>query len=1088
MRRALAVACLLAGSTCSRSLTVPDAPPAPAPGSISGRVVVAQPGRTTVLPAIGADIILLDTGQSVRAAPSGHFRLEGITRTTGRLLFRYDSNTDGRYDRQKTLGLEMLAAGPGRDISMGDVLLSENARVTGKVLRADVNDPLGHAGTLVFVPEGPFTTLTSADGSFAFSELPEGTLSLAFFRADYVPAGYSPVNLSAGEDKTLQPVRLERLPSGTADPARVRGRVVLQPLGSLNLVRVALVAVDGARLTTTVDAEGRFSLMPLPNLYVLEVECPGYSTARINNLLAQPGERDVGDIVLLAGSDPGVMGGAGGGGGGAAGGSAGGEAGGSAGGAAGGAAGGEAGGEAGGSAGGAAGGAPAVPPVAVLPLSSAVRTGDPSARLDGQRSYDPLDAGPLIYHWVEESDAGIVLSINDSVLASMPTFQAPASTTTLRFALTVDSQSGQTSAPARTMVEVRPPPIARIEPVTLTMRPGQQALLSAAGSTDPNSLPLTFTWSLVAGAGMLSAPGGTQVTFTAAMTTGGARVRLVATNGILTSEPVELPIVINAMGSSVAQVTVTPPQVVNFGDPVSIFADAGSTNFGEGFSYTWTRTAGPAVTLNGATTSALGFIAPLTGASFTFTVSAVGDAGAVGNAQAFVVVEDNQAPFITSSDPVDSPGAPGGWYSLWAVFNEPLDPLTVTSATVKLLQGTTELPASVVYEGGARRVRLHPGVPLVPGAQYILRIGAVADVSGRHNAFAGRDLVFNARSPRFTLVMRPGASLSPQYPGILETTADETLLSYWFRGQLGTSGANNIRYESDGTFTNNSNAGASVPYLENTGRRSIVVNDTPFNFYSDRGHFSFRTGSWALGSEGSSVSACTDGTRLVGIGENNGPELLTWSNPAQPPLVLFADVRDSGFGWDGGEQGYSCAVSGNRQFMAYPARETGRPLLAYYNPGDGGWSQPTATLPLTDQVGLSRSAFIGGRPVVCYTRTASGQQLWCSLWTGSAWVHAADVGPGSVSMLDLHGRGDYAFLSFVAGAQSRVTLLTSPPGSSTLTATPLNGRTGALSWNYNPACANTQLEGFAGHDSFLMVMEEVCNGVSGYLLYFTRVE
>ena len=86
--------------------------------------------------------------------------------------------------RQLALDLGELAAGPGRDVSVGDVLLGESATVHGRVRASDrAAMPGGHKGTAVFVPEGPFATFTADDGSFTLSELPPGTLRLAFFRS-----------------------------------------------------------------------------------------------------------------------------------------------------------------------------------------------------------------------------------------------------------------------------------------------------------------------------------------------------------------------------------------------------------------------------------------------------------------------------------------------------------------------------------------------------------------------------------------------------------------------------------------------------------------------------------------------------------------------------------------------------------------------------------------------------------------------------------------------------------------------------------------------------------------------------------------
>src|SRR5207253_1878713 len=108
----------------------------------------------------------------------------------------------------------------------GDVLLSQNATLHGKVLRSDIATANGHAGTLVFVPVGPYQTSTGDDGTFQLNDLPEGTLSLAFFRPGYEPYGIDNVTLSGGQDLTLSTVKLT--PSTTTSPpSLVKGRVRL---------------------------------------------------------------------------------------------------------------------------------------------------------------------------------------------------------------------------------------------------------------------------------------------------------------------------------------------------------------------------------------------------------------------------------------------------------------------------------------------------------------------------------------------------------------------------------------------------------------------------------------------------------------------------------------------------------------------------------------------------------------------------------------------------------------------------------------------------------------------------------------------
>src|SRR5439155_14321348 len=100
-----------------------------------------------------------------------------------------------------------LGTGPGRQISLGEVAVSENARIHGRVRRQDVASAGGHAGTVVFVPEGPFTTFTSDDGSYSLSELPSGSLRVSFFRSGYQTIDLD-LDLRAGEDFAVKDIAL----------------------------------------------------------------------------------------------------------------------------------------------------------------------------------------------------------------------------------------------------------------------------------------------------------------------------------------------------------------------------------------------------------------------------------------------------------------------------------------------------------------------------------------------------------------------------------------------------------------------------------------------------------------------------------------------------------------------------------------------------------------------------------------------------------------------------------------------------------------------------------------------------------------
>jgi hypothetical protein len=127
------------------------------------------------------------------------------------------------------LSLDAIGAAPGRSVSAGDVVLSENARLHGRVRLADRQGSLGgHFGTLVFIPQSPFSTFTSDDGSFVLDQLPEGTANLAAFHDGYDVGGVGDLTLQGGADLGLSDLVLT-VRSSVAAPGRITGSVTLVP-------------------------------------------------------------------------------------------------------------------------------------------------------------------------------------------------------------------------------------------------------------------------------------------------------------------------------------------------------------------------------------------------------------------------------------------------------------------------------------------------------------------------------------------------------------------------------------------------------------------------------------------------------------------------------------------------------------------------------------------------------------------------------------------------------------------------------------------------------------------------------------------
>src|SRR4051812_41679859 len=91
----LAALCCTVFSFGCLDLSLPPPPGPPRPGTISGRVVVAQPGRPEKLARSGAQVEVLGTGLKVTTDTGGFFRIEGISSDAGQVLFSFDADGDG---------------------------------------------------------------------------------------------------------------------------------------------------------------------------------------------------------------------------------------------------------------------------------------------------------------------------------------------------------------------------------------------------------------------------------------------------------------------------------------------------------------------------------------------------------------------------------------------------------------------------------------------------------------------------------------------------------------------------------------------------------------------------------------------------------------------------------------------------------------------------------------------------------------------------------------------------------------------------------------------------------------------------------
>ncbi|MDX2008612.1 MAG: carboxypeptidase regulatory-like domain-containing protein [Myxococcaceae bacterium] len=749
---------LLTASACI-DVTLPGPP---GPGSLQGTLVYYRPGRATPVQAAGAKVSLRRTSLSTTTNADGLFVLEPIRQTSGELLMTLDLDADGRPDRQRVLALDGLKAGPGRDVSLGQVTLGLNASAVGTVLRGDVATRGGHGGTSVLVPEGPYATTTSDDGSYLLPDLPEGPLTVAFFREGY---GLVVVETSAraGEEVRLQQVRLERSTGTTS--GTITGRVVLAEGGPATDAVVSLARQGVVAREVMVEADGAFAFEALmAGPWDVAARRPGRVTALLRNVLVAEGTTNVGELVLSEGLStppdfaplPGLDGGtqtadAGTGDGGATDGGT---------------------GDAGTGDAGVPGDAGAIdagpvarisPAVVPVVIDTALDGGIVSFVVNGDLS---TGAAPLRYQWesLNVGDGLYWTMTNEFASRAEFTFAAGVSVRTYRIRLQVTDTRGQSSAPVEAEVRAAYRPIAALTPATA--QAGGSVVLSSAGSVDPGGLPLTHRFFVISGLATL-AFGGTQVTVTA-LAPGPVVVACEVENSFgLVSARVTSTIDFAAAGDAGVQVDAGPNQVVDAGALVTL---SGSVLGSAPFSVAWTEVppGSPPVALTGADTLTPTFLAP----------EAVG-----GNEVRRFQMEVRQPPNCTASSPacqrtaaetsveiIDRSGPRANFSvgpavqlsrfrSVVVDFNEPpaVNPVfTMSSASVNV--------ATTTVQETPRRFRVIPREPLAANVPGEVSVSAVTDSRG--NTTPAQSVQFSTRQPVVTAVTGPTLSTTPNAPRV----------------------------------------------------------------------------------------------------------------------------------------------------------------------------------------------------------------------------------------------------------------------------------------------------------------------------------
>ncbi|MDG7000736.1 MAG: Ig-like domain-containing protein, partial [Nitrososphaerota archaeon] len=161
-------------------------------------------------------------------------------------------------------------------------------------------------------------------------------------------------------------------------------------------------------------------------------------------------------------------------------------------------------------------------------------------------------------------------------------------------------------------------------------------------------------------------------------------------------------------------------------------------------------------------------------ATSSVTITAVSQADSTQSASAQVaLVKDSTTPAVVSTSPVAGAVAVSVQPSIQIVFNEALDPNSITASSFNLTSGSTQQQVEIGYNSSTYTVTLLPTGMLTPGASYSVQVAQTVQDLGGNPIAAPYSFGFQVQAPTSIT----GAATYPQ--GVDPTTAVVSS----FRGQ-----------------------------------------------------------------------------------------------------------------------------------------------------------------------------------------------------------------------------------------------------------------------------------------------------------------
>ena len=148
----------------------------------------------------------------------------------------------------------------------------------------------------------------------------------------------------------------------------------------------------------------------------------------------------------------------------------------------------------------------------------------------------------------------------------------------------------------------------------------------------------------------------------------------------------------------------------------------------------------------------------------TVTLATGAQTGSLGNAFTVLAAPAPMAPLtVTSASPANGATGVSLTPTIQITFNDPLDPATVGPSTFSVANGTTSLPAAVIYDSGRYQVSMAPNGTLRPGTTYTVTVAALLRNAAENSLGTAYSFSFTTVPPiSVTGTITPVSGLDPR--------------------------------------------------------------------------------------------------------------------------------------------------------------------------------------------------------------------------------------------------------------------------------------------------------------------------------------